>query len=271
MAQNKKSFLLYCDILSTIGKLPDEQAGKLFKIILEYVNDKDPKIDDLLLEIAFEPIKQQLKRDLKKYESAKEDKSSSGQLGNLKRWHSELYSKVLSKEIPLDEAIRLSQNIASAIIPSQPIANVAVNVNVNDIDNDIDNVKLKKQTPSKLVAVPKTDFIDSIVNSFSAIHNYEVINRGKERSAAGKLLNIYKKKYPNSTGEETIDALSAYFTACLNINDAWLKDNMSLSIIVSKFNEINKKLKNGNKPTPSKGGATAIELAEITARHFGAK
>ena len=66
MATNKKSFLLYCDIIHTIEKLSDEQAGKLLKHILRYVNDQDPIAEDVLTEIAFEPIKQNLKRDLVK-------------------------------------------------------------------------------------------------------------------------------------------------------------------------------------------------------------
>ena len=69
MAQDKKSFLLYCDIIHTVNKLPDEKAGKLLKHILAYVNDQNPETDDVLIDIAFEPIKQSLKRDLKKYEN----------------------------------------------------------------------------------------------------------------------------------------------------------------------------------------------------------
>ena len=68
MADNKKSFLLYTDVHHTVKKLSDEQAGKLFKHILSYVNDENPELSDFILEIAFEPIKQNLKRDLKRYE-----------------------------------------------------------------------------------------------------------------------------------------------------------------------------------------------------------
>ena len=68
MAQDKKSFLLYCDQQGVFNKLPDEIAGKLIKHIFAYVNDENPPCDDLLLCIAFEPIQQSLKRDLKKYE-----------------------------------------------------------------------------------------------------------------------------------------------------------------------------------------------------------
>ena len=49
MAQDKKSFLLYCDLIHTIDKLPNEKAGELFKIILQYVNDKNPNVAPRLL------------------------------------------------------------------------------------------------------------------------------------------------------------------------------------------------------------------------------
>lgn len=69
MATDKSSFLLYCDIITMVEQLPNEKAGELFKHILNYVNDKNPVTDDLIINISFEPIKQALKRDLKKYES----------------------------------------------------------------------------------------------------------------------------------------------------------------------------------------------------------
>jgi hypothetical protein len=78
MAENKKSFVLYTDNYGLIKQLPDEIAGKLFKHIFAYVNDENPISDDLLLNIAFEPIKMALKRDLKKYEIIKEKRSIAG-------------------------------------------------------------------------------------------------------------------------------------------------------------------------------------------------
>tara|TARA_R110002111_G_scaffold246340_1_gene308927 strand:+ start:2392 stop:3087 length:696 start_codon:yes stop_codon:yes gene_type:complete len=78
MAKDKKGFILYADLIKVVSKLPDETAGKLFKIILSYVNDLDICIDDLLLEIAFEPIKNQLKRDLIKFEEVKSKRSDAG-------------------------------------------------------------------------------------------------------------------------------------------------------------------------------------------------
>lgn len=81
MAKDKKSFILYTDLIHTVSKLPNDKAGELFKYILEYVNDNDPQTDDLLLQISFEPIKQQLKRDLNKYETYIEKQKANGKKG----------------------------------------------------------------------------------------------------------------------------------------------------------------------------------------------
>ena len=82
MAENKKSFILYADLNHTLAKVPDDVAGRLFKIILEYVNDNNPVIEnDLLLEVLFEPIKQTLKRDLQKWEQFRNKQSENGKKG----------------------------------------------------------------------------------------------------------------------------------------------------------------------------------------------
>ena len=78
MADNKKGFVLYADLIHTINKMPSEKAGDLFKHILSYVNDENPTTDDMLIDLVFEPIKQQLKRDLRKYEDKKLQWSEAG-------------------------------------------------------------------------------------------------------------------------------------------------------------------------------------------------
>ena len=93
MAKDKKGFILYCDVIHTVEKLTDEQAGKLFKHILKYVNDKEPIPEDIITEIAFEPIKQSLKRDLQKYEGIRVKNKENA----LKRWNA-----TASERIPTD-------------------------------------------------------------------------------------------------------------------------------------------------------------------------
>ena len=79
--ENKKSFVLYCDLLHTVNKLPNDKAGELFKHLLEYVNDLEPQTEDLLIEVAFEGIKQSLKRDLQKYLNIVDRNKSNGSKG----------------------------------------------------------------------------------------------------------------------------------------------------------------------------------------------
>jgi uncharacterized phage protein (TIGR02220 family) len=117
MAKDKKSFILYSDAIHTVEKLSDTDAGQLLKHLLRYVNDQNPTTENPLVEIAFEPIKQQLKRDLVKFNEVKVKRSEAGKAGASKRW----------------------QEIANASKGIQTIASIAVNDNDNDsvIDNNI--------------------------------------------------------------------------------------------------------------------------------------
>jgi len=154
MAENKKSFVLYSDQKGLFDKLPDNKAGKLIKHIFSYVNDEHPESDDLIIEIAFESIKTQLKRDLKKWEKEKESKSDAGVIGNLKRWHPDLYKQYLKDKSSLSELLSVAKNRKA----SQSDKKIAVNVNVND--NVSVNVNDNK---TKLI----NDFFEDLKNEYS--------------------------------------------------------------------------------------------------------
>lgn len=81
MATNKKSFVLYTDIIETVKQLDDKKAGELFKHILSYVNDENPVTDDVIINLVFTPIKLSLKRDLKRYEYRAERSRENGKKG----------------------------------------------------------------------------------------------------------------------------------------------------------------------------------------------
>jgi len=82
MAENKKGFVLYADQKFIFDDLTNEEAGILIKHIFSYVNDENPTLNDRFLNMAFKPIKLQLKRDLVKYEGVKERNSANAR----KRW-----------------------------------------------------------------------------------------------------------------------------------------------------------------------------------------
>lgn len=140
MAENKKSFVLYSDLISVVKKLVEQDranktnySGELFLLILEYVNDLNPVPIDFIVEMAFEPIKLQLKRDLMKYEVIKEKRSKAGQKSaEMKKLNSTNSTSVESVEQT----------------PTNSTVNVTDNVTVNDTVNDND-ILLEKETKSK--------------------------------------------------------------------------------------------------------------------------
>lgn len=144
MANDKKSFLIYCDLIHTIRKMKKEDAGELFLHLLEYTNDLNPTTTNPFVELVFEPIKHQLKRDLISWEKEKNDKSLNGRLGNLKRWNNDLFLKLELEEITLEEAESIakhrkaSQSDINNQGATKPVAEVAVTdtviVTVNDKD-----------------------------------------------------------------------------------------------------------------------------------------
>ena len=119
MAEDKKGFILYSDQKELFAQLPDELAGKLIKHIMAYVNDEDPVTDDMIINIAFTPIKLQLKRDLIKFEETKGRRSIAGKIGAEKRWQD------MAKD-----SNRIN-GIANDSKGEQAIAKIAVNVNGN--------------------------------------------------------------------------------------------------------------------------------------------
>ena len=78
MAEGKKGFIMYADQKEIFEQLSDVKAGKLIKHIFKYVNDENPKSNDPFLNLAFTPIKTQLKRDLKHWETVRRVRSDAG-------------------------------------------------------------------------------------------------------------------------------------------------------------------------------------------------
>ena len=174
MAENKKSFVLYSDSQGLINQLPDEIAGQLLKHIFAYVNDENPQTDNLLLKIAFEPIKMQLKRDLVKYEDKKEQWSEAGKKS--------AEARRLKKEQEL-----LSVNNYST--DSTSVKNVAtvstVSVNVNDNDN-VNDIKVNNDL---------TVNWDALLNQFNSItgKNQKVVDDKVKRQVMARLKSGYSK------------------------------------------------------------------------------
>lgn len=170
MAKDKKSFLLYADQQSVFKQLPDEIAGQLIKHIFSYVNDENPITDNLIINIAFEPIKLQLKRDLQKYESIRERNSANARM----RWDA-----VASSGIPKD-----TKN--------------ADNDNDSDNDSDIkenkgDLVNSKKEIKD---SAPRPAIKPEYANTFDLWFQYKQEKRqGYKKTGMEQFIKTMESKY----------------------------------------------------------------------------
>lgn len=188
MFKNKKSFLLYCDIHNTVSMLPDEYAGKLFKHILAYVNDLNPTTDDMLLQIAFEPIKQTLIRDLDKYNNIIERNKDNGSKGGRPK-----------KENPKNPVgyLETQRN------PKKPKkADIDIDSVIDsDIDSVIDSDKLiNKNIPSisEFSDYAKTIIQDFKSYEFSIENKYNAWIEAGWKDGNGKKIVNWKSKLNNT-------------------------------------------------------------------------
>lgn len=179
MAENKASFILYSDLIHTVSKLPDETAGKLLKHILEYVNDKDPQTDDILLQVAFEPIKLQLKRDLKQWESERIVRSEAGKKGMQNRWHNK--DNTVNKVITKDNTV------------INPITNITDNVTVTVNDT----VNVKKNTNvfrPPILSEVVLYFLENGYTEQSAVKAFHYYDTAAWKDSKGNKVKNWKQK-----------------------------------------------------------------------------
>ena len=146
MAKEKNSFLLYCDIIHTVLKLNDEQAGRLFKHLLKYVNDQNPIAEDIVTEIAFEPIRQSLKRDLIKYEGIRERNSENAK----KRWNATASERI--PKVPNDTKNADSVSDSDSVISK-------------DIYRSFAHLSITNADVEKLLNKYSIDDIDEVLDS----------------------------------------------------------------------------------------------------------
>ena len=133
MAEDKKSFILYADLINSIDHLTNEEKGILFTHLLEYVNDKNPVLEDRVILSAWKPIQLQLKRDLVRFNEVKAKRSEAGKRS------AEVRALKSNEQSPTNSTSVESVQHRSA----NPTVNDTVNVNENVNDNDI---SFKKET-----------------------------------------------------------------------------------------------------------------------------
>lgn len=136
MAEGKKSFILYSDLLPTVKKMVEKDrinktnnAGELFLHLLDYVCDNNPEPINDIVDLMFEPIKTQLKRDLVKWEEKSPQRVEKARIAGLASAEARKLKKELNPTTELENQLN----------PTKPTVSVSDSVTVNDI-------LLKKET-----------------------------------------------------------------------------------------------------------------------------
>ena len=118
MNKNKStSFVLYTDYAKHIARLTNEEAGKLFLAIFEYVeSEKVPEFSGALM-MCFSFIADQIERDKEKYRDVCKKRAEAGRKGGKQK----------------------QANVANAKFESLRLANKADNDNENDTEYEVVN------------------------------------------------------------------------------------------------------------------------------------
>lgn len=109
------------------------------------------------------------------------------------------------------------------------------------------------------IEVKEQDFIDQCLAIWLDEYkkhrsdDYIIVNRGKDRDGIGKLISIIKKRHkeispelPTIEKEELLKQIQETFSIVLQIDDNYFKNNLTPTLLVSKFNEIKNYIRNGN-------------------------
>ena len=185
MAEDKKGFILYADQKEIFDQLTNEKAGELIKHVFSYVNDDNPTSNDALITMAFTPIKLQLKRDLKKFEATKKQRSEAGK-------RSAEVRKAQRKVTALNGVERT---------PTNPTVIVNDNVNVTVKDNVILNKSEIETLKEKYTDIGYEWMIDKLAN-------YKLASGKEYKSDYGAInswvVKEWKKTQPQSNGNRRV-------------------------------------------------------------------
>lgn len=184
----KKSFILYADYIKHIGKLTDEEAGRLFKAIFEYVNEgRLPDLDGMAA-MAFSFISNQLDSDLQKYEETCKKRSENIK----KRW---------------EKANKCQNQTDSTADTNDTNEYKCIFCNTNDTDNGIDSD----------IDIENEIDIENDSDSGSVLHNNTVPVPGTTTTN----VHLTEKQYNDlcgKYGKEIIDRYIAKIGQYLNSN-----------------------------------------------------
>lgn len=122
----KKSFLIYIDSQELVYKLSDEEAGRLFKAMLEYNATGNIPPLDRLLDTLFTSFKAQFDRDMDKWEEIKEKRSAAGKKGGAQKGNQNAKKQAKQASVCFDkqnEQKQAKQAVSVSVSVSDSVSN----------------------------------------------------------------------------------------------------------------------------------------------------
>lgn len=174
------------------------------------------------------------------------DKSKSGIIGNLKRWHPLIYNEFVSKKISLEQAIKKSKSIAEQSHPdNNPIAEQSQNIadKTRQDEDKIRKDKKRKDLPTK-VGLPKindkslyTLCVEAWFENWSD-YVFSKVDGSKMKNIIKQLKTFAKRNNIEPTDEEILN----YWKIIINKMPKFYQGK-DLKTVDSKLNEIVNEIK----------------------------
>ena len=163
MAEGKKKIMFYADWMEQFTDLTDEEAGRLIKHIMQYLNDLNPEAPDRITALLFKPFKAQFKRDLVKWEGKSEQAKAAAQV----RWHK-------------DE----SQSMRTHADASKPMRKNAVKDKVKDKVKDSNTIPSREEFVDYAISMKPDVNVDHVKLKYEAWKSNDwniPLQNGKDR------------------------------------------------------------------------------------------
>ena len=247
MAENKKSFVLYTDIIESVEELSNEDAGQLFKHILQYVNDENPETENPFVRLSFIPIKQSLKRHLEKWSDTRTKRSEAGKKS------AQMRKAAKEKKTPISTKPTSVESVESESTKS------TVNVSVSVSDNVNDNVSNKKDILLSSITFSDEVLVSSQYNRI-AFNFWNLFKKNLLESGISKTKTLDKAKLSDWSKSielmiekdgRTIEEIKIV-KEFLKTNDFWKKNILSTKKLREQFEKLYLNSKQANTNGQSK-------------------
>lgn len=249
MAEGKNKIIIYKDWFENFESLTDEEAGKLIKHFFRYVNDLDPEAPDRMTELLFVPIKQTLKRDLKKWEQIVQKRSDAGKA-----------SAEARKQKPKTEPKEQNPTNSTSVKSVEQNSTKSTDKD-NDSDNDIDIVTVRDKDiviKKDNILLSSLDFQSKEVqqNEFNRI-SFSYWQLFKANAKTKKTKNLDKATLEDwsrtvrlmiDNDERTLEEIQSVYKY-LKVDEFWKANCQSIHKVREKFETLYSRSKSTNNGT----------------------